>query len=132
MAIIRRRVDFANLPPLSAEELEQLARLEAMTPEEIEQNALDDPDNPPFTDEELERLSIAAPIQRARRGMGLTQVQFSERFHINLARLRDWEQGRYKPDSALLAYLKIIAAEPELVSRILEHGASGEKAAAAE
>lgn len=123
MTIIRRRVDPANLPPPSAEELEQLARLDAMTPEQIEQNALDDPDNPPFTDEELERLSIAAPIQRTRRAMALTQVQFSERFHINLARLRDWEQGRYKPDSALLAYLRVIAREPEAVMRALARDA---------
>ena len=129
MAIVRYQFDPANPPKMTEAERQFLDNL---TPEQIEQNALDDPDNPPFTDEELERLSIAAPIQRARRGMGLTQVQFSERFHINLARLRDWEQGRYKPDSALLAYLKIIAAEPDLGSRILDQGAADEKASAAE
>ncbi len=31
-------------------------RVNAMTEEEIERNALDDPDNPPLTDEELERM----------------------------------------------------------------------------
>lgn len=31
-------------------------RVHNMTEEEIEQNALDDPDNPPLTDEELEQL----------------------------------------------------------------------------
>ena len=132
MAIVRRRIDLANMPPLTPEQCAELERLAAMTPEEIERNALDDPDNPPWTDEEFERAFIARDIRTLREKMALTQTQFAHRFHIKLARLRDWEQGRYKPDSALLAYLKIIAAEPELVRQILEHGASGEKAAAAE
>ena len=40
------------------------ARLEAMTEEEIEANALSDPDNPPLTDEELARMrpgSVSSP-----------------------------------------------------------------------
>jgi putative transcriptional regulator len=106
-----------NPPRLTDEQ--KLARLDAMTPEEIERNALEDPDNPPFTEEELERLSIAAPIQLTRRGLGLTQEEFAARFHIGLARLRDWEQGRYKPDSAALAYLKVIARETDAVLRAL-------------
>ena len=85
-----------------------------------------------IAEEEFERAFIARDIRMLREKMALTQAQFSQRFHINLARLRDWEQGRYKPDSALLAYLKIIAAEPELVSRILDRGAADEKASAAE
>jgi hypothetical protein len=35
------------------------ARLEAMTEEEIEANALADPDNPPLTEEELARMRRA-------------------------------------------------------------------------
>ncbi len=45
-------LDPNNLPPLDPD-LER--RMDAMTPEEIEQNALDDPDNPPSTEEELDR-----------------------------------------------------------------------------
>jgi putative transcriptional regulator len=118
MAIVRRRIDLANMPPLTPEQCAELERLAAMSPEEIERNALDDPDNPPWTEEEFERAFIARDIRTLREKMALTQTQFAHRFHIKLARLRD--------------YLKIIAAEPELVRQILEHGASGEKAAAAE
>ena len=32
------------------------ARVDAMTDEEVEANALSDPDNPPWTEEELQRL----------------------------------------------------------------------------
>ncbi len=116
MPTVRYRLDPRNPPRLTDEEL---ARLDAMTTDEIERNALEDPDNPPFTEEELERLSIAAPIQLTRRGLGLTQEEFAARFHISLARLRDWEQGRYKPDSAALAYLKVIARETDAVLRAL-------------
>lgn len=38
------------------EDLTDWERVDSMTEEEIEQNALDDPDNPPLTDEELKHL----------------------------------------------------------------------------
>jgi putative transcriptional regulator len=39
-----------------------------------------------------------------------------------VARLRDPEQGRAKPDSALLAYLAVIDREPEAARRALGGG----------
>ena len=42
------------------------ARLRAMTEEEIERNAADDPDNPPLTSEELARLELVRPEDRAK------------------------------------------------------------------
>jgi len=51
-----------NITRVSWEELGQMEdktdweRLRNMTEEEIEQNALDDPDNPPWTEEELEKV----------------------------------------------------------------------------
>ncbi|HEY8580845.1 MAG TPA: helix-turn-helix domain-containing protein [Beijerinckiaceae bacterium] len=130
MAIVRRRIDPRNPPPLSDEERAQLARLDALTPEQIERNALEDPDNPPWTDEEFERAFFARDVRSAREKLGLTQAQFAERFHIGLARLRDWEQGRHQPDSAAKAYVKVIAREPEAVARAL--AADAPKGAAAE
>jgi putative transcriptional regulator len=35
-------------------------------------------------------------------------------------RMRDLEQGRTRPDSALLAYLRVIDREPEAVKRALD------------
>jgi hypothetical protein len=39
-------------------------------------------------------------------------------FHIRLGTIRDWEQGRYEPDAAARAYLRVtvrkaLAAEPK-------------------
>jgi putative transcriptional regulator len=98
---------------------EEWARLEAMTPEEIEQNALDDPDNPPSTDEELERGRVGRFVRQTREATGLSQEKFAQKFGVNVARLRDWEQGRHLPDSFSLSFLRVIAKNPKAVEEAL-------------
>jgi putative transcriptional regulator len=109
-------IDLDALPAMTPE---ALARLDAMTDAEIEAAALSDPDNPPMTEEELTRMEAGVPIQRIRRRTGLSQAQFAAQYRINLARLRDLEQGRTRADSALLAYLTLIDREPDVVKRVL-------------
>ncbi len=87
--------------------------------EEIEQNALDDPDNPPSTEEELDRGVAGRRVRLLRQSLNLSQPQFAERYRINLGRLRDIEQGRTMPDSAFLAYITVIEQEREAVDRAL-------------
>jgi putative transcriptional regulator len=120
MATVKFTLDPDNPPRFTPEER---ARLDAMTDEEITAAAESDPDNPPLTDEELDRMVATRAIRRIRAATGLSQAQFAERYRISLGRLRDLEQGRTKPDSALLAYLTVIEREPEAVARALE-GAS--------
>jgi len=117
MPIIRYKLDPSDLRGLSPE---TQARMDAMTQEEIEENARTDPDNPPSTDEELARGVFGRDVRQLRERLGLSQREFATRFSINLRRLQDWEQGRCAPDSVILAYLKIIDREPELVRRVLE------------
>ena len=121
MSIVRytlEQIEKARMTP------QELARLEAMTPEQIEQNALDDPDNPPSTDEELERAMIARNIRLLRQSTGLSQEKFAETFHIHVARLRDWEQGRHVPDSAMRAYLSVIQDNQSAVEDALARATS--------
>ena len=117
MGTVRLRLEPNNPPRLTPEEE---ARLDAMTDEELEQNALDDPDNPPLTEEELERGLLGRRVRLARQAIGLTQAEFAARFRIPVATLRDWEQGRRKPDATSLAYLTVIERDPEAVVRALE------------
>jgi DNA-binding transcriptional regulator YiaG len=84
--------------------------------EPITAAAESDPDNPPLMDEELER------VEAVRARTGLSQGRFAEAYRINVARLRDLEQGRTKPDRAMLAYLMVIEREPEGVERALREG----------
>lgn len=109
-------LDPKNPPKMSKE---ARARLDAMTDEEITAAAESDPDNLPLTDEELERVRLARWVQAVRARTELSQRQFAETYRINVARLRDLEQGRTQPDSAMRAYLTVIAREPEAVQRAL-------------
>lgn len=95
------------------------ARLEAMTEEEIDANALADPDNPPLTDEELARMRRVPDPRRIRERLTLTQEQFAEKFEIPLGTLRDWEQGVSYPDSAARTLLRVIEQDPEAVIKAL-------------
>ena len=94
-------------------------RVEALTGEQALQNALADPDNPPLTDDQLARLRRVPDPQEIRQRLGLTQREFATQFQIALGTLRDWEQGARRPDSAAKAYLRVIAAAPDAVRRIL-------------
>jgi putative transcriptional regulator len=116
MAIVRNKVDLTRPARLSEA---TARRLRAMTADEIERNAREDPDNPPSTEEELDRAVFARSVRVARQRLGLSQAEFAVRFRINLARLKDWEQGRSNPDSVALAYLQVIERDPEAVERAL-------------
>jgi putative transcriptional regulator len=94
-------------------------RVEALTGDQALQNALADEDNPPLTDDQLARMRRVPDPQEIRQRLGLTQREFSRQFQIALGTLRDWEQGVRRPDSAAKAYLRVIAAAPDVVRRIL-------------
>ncbi len=67
MAIARYSLDVNNPTPLDAAALARLARLDLLTDEQIEAAALSDPDNPPMTESELERLGAPAAVRDARK-----------------------------------------------------------------
>ncbi len=106
-----------NSPPQLT--VEEKARLDALTDKEIAAAAMADADNPSLTAAELDRLSAARRVREVRAHTGLTQAVFARTYRINVGRLRDLEQGRFQPDSALLAYPTVIDKEPEVVRRVL-------------
>jgi len=91
-----------------------------MTDEEIEAAALSDPDAQPLTEEDFARMKRIPQVKVIRRALRLTQEEFASRFRIPLGTLRDWEQGRCEPDQTARAYLKVIAANPEMVQLALQ------------
>lgn len=112
----RFKLDPDNLPALTED---QRARLDAMTDADITAAAMTDADNPPLTADEMARLEAASLVRRVRRRTGLSQGSFAKRYRISVGRLRDLEQGRTRPDSALVAYLTVIDSEPDAVNRAL-------------
>ena len=58
-------------------------------------------------------------VKALRTKLHMTQEQFAARYNLNVARVRDWEQGRSQPDGAVRAYLTVIEQEPGVVERAL-------------
>jgi putative transcriptional regulator len=90
-----------------------------MTEEDKHAAALSDPDNRPLNEEDMKRMKRIPRAKIIRRALGLSQEEFAARYQIPLDTLRDWEQGRAEPDQPALAYLTVIAREPELVCKAL-------------
>jgi putative transcriptional regulator len=95
------------------------ARFDAMTEEEIEANALADPDNPPATDEQLARLRRAPNPKAIRERLAMSLEEFAVRFQIPVILLHDWEQGRAIPNATARTLLRVIDANPEAVIQAL-------------
>jgi putative transcriptional regulator len=72
------------------------------------------------------RVHIPAAIdtRAIRKKLKVTQKEFAARYHIPVATLRDWEQGRRVPDAPARALIAAIRAEPEAVRRALKRSAA--------
>ena len=58
-------------------------------------------------------------VRRVRTKMGLTQAEFATKFGFPPATLRNWEQGRSRPDAPTRVLLAVIAKHPEAVEDVL-------------
>jgi putative transcriptional regulator len=67
------------------------------------------------------RAVVAADIdvKAIRKAQGMSQQAFADTYGFTVARLRDWEQGRYRPDNASRRYLLVIERKPEAVKEAL-------------
>jgi putative transcriptional regulator len=58
-------------------------------------------------------------VREVRQKMGLSQAQFATKFGFPPATLRNWEQGRARPDTPTRVLLAVIAGHPEAVEEVL-------------
>jgi putative transcriptional regulator len=65
----------------------------------------------------LEGSSI--DVAAIRKAMNLSQDRFADRFNLSASTVRDWEQGRRKPDKIAENLLRVIRHAPETVERAL-------------
>lgn len=84
-----------------------------------------DEDTPILTRRELrdmQPVSVEEELDLAalRRKLHLSQGAFATLFGIPLGTVKDWEQGRRKPDAPARAYLRVIARNPKAVRSALE------------
>ncbi|MBO4728575.1 MAG: helix-turn-helix domain-containing protein [Spirochaetaceae bacterium] len=58
-------------------------------------------------------------VKEVREKTNKSQAEFADMIGVKLGTLRNWEQGRRKPDGAALTLLKIVAADPKYVEQVL-------------
>ena len=58
-------------------------------------------------------------VRATRRRLGLSQAAFAAKFGFQAATVRNWEQGRTRPDGPARVLLAVIAKHPEAVEDAL-------------
>jgi putative transcriptional regulator len=66
------------------------------------------------------KLHEPVDVRTIRQRLHMTQSDFAARFGIPEGTLKDWEQGRRKPDAAARSFLLVIARSPDMVRATLE------------
>jgi putative transcriptional regulator len=61
----------------------------------------------------------AIDVRSTRKRLGLSQAKFAAKFGFQPATLRNWEQGRTRPDGPARVLLAVIARHPEAVEDAL-------------
>jgi putative transcriptional regulator len=64
-----------------------------------------------------------ADIVALRRFVGLSQPKFAQAMGISVHTLRNWEQGRRRPEGAAIALLRIAARHPRIIRENLKSAA---------
>ncbi len=94
-------------------------------------------DIPELTDEQLKsaiparvrrrliqgRFQSGSDVAALRRFVGLTQTEFARAVEISVHTLRNWEQGRRRPEGPAMALLKIAARHPKIIREQLNSAA---------
>ena len=62
----------------------------------------------------------AAQVRALRSRLGLSQAQFARRFGFTVDTLQQYEQGRRVPSGPASTLLRVIASDPEAVTRALD------------
>ena len=59
-------------------------------------------------------------VKLIRARLGLSQEAFARRFRFSVAAVREWEQGRRRPEMAARTLLRVIAHNPQAVTEALD------------
>jgi putative transcriptional regulator len=66
-----------------------------------------------------ERSILNTEVAEVRLKAGLTQVQFADVLGASIGTVRKWESGERSPSGAAERLLRLLAAEPKIVTRTL-------------
>lgn len=69
------------------------------------------------------QFDTGGDVAALRRFVGMTQENFARAMGISVHTLRNWEQGRRKPEGPAIALLRIAARHPNIIRENLEFAA---------
>ena len=69
--------------------------------------------------ETLVQVPTDVDVLAIRKALNLSQEEFAIRFGFGLGTVRNWEQGRRRPEGPVRAYLKVIEKDHEAVEHAL-------------
>jgi putative transcriptional regulator len=102
------------------------AGLAEVSDADIDAAVANDPDLAPiFSDDELARARRILPpptpddVRAIRQRLGLSQKQFAGRYGFSVETIRNYEQGHRRPTGPARVLLRVIAGEPDAVTRAL-------------
>jgi putative transcriptional regulator len=105
-------------------------KVDATTDEDIARQVAEDADTAPlFTAEEIQAAGrrIASDsiedVRALRTRFGLSQAAFAKRFGFSVDAIRQYESHRRTPTGPVRTLLRVIAREPDAVTRALSGGA---------
>ena len=121
MPIVRK-----SLAQARAEARVDPERLQRTGEAEIARQAAEDPDTAPLQEDLAAALAqgeawVAWPAdpRAVRERLGISQAAFARMFGVSVWTLRNWEQGRRRPEGPARALLRVIEREPEAAKRAL-------------
>ncbi|MBM3567993.1 MAG: helix-turn-helix domain-containing protein [Alphaproteobacteria bacterium] len=98
------------------------ARLRATTGAAIARQIAADPDTAP----PLDRLGPPVPsVRTIRARLAMTQEVLARRLKVPVSTIRNWEQGRVRPDPAAIALLTVLDRDPATTLRLLAGSVRG-------
>ena len=71
----------------------------------------------------VHRVPPEVDVRAIRNRLGLSQEAFAARFGFSVAAVREWEQGRRRPEQAARTLLLVIARNPDVVAAALDEAA---------
>ncbi|MFN7954736.1 MAG: type II toxin-antitoxin system MqsA family antitoxin [bacterium] len=69
------------------------------------------------------KIESGDDVVALRRFVGLSQTQFAEAMGISVHTLRNWEQGRRRPDGPAIGLLRIAARHPRIIRENVKNAA---------
>jgi DNA-binding transcriptional regulator YiaG len=69
------------------------------------------------------KIESGENVAALRRFVGLTQSQFAQAMGISVHTLRNWEQGRRRPEGPAIGLLRIAARHPRIIRENLKSAA---------